>query len=48
MLTEKVIPGDAAKELRDIDASYDIPALIAKLGGGEDPRSPAAGLGESR
>jgi hypothetical protein len=30
-LTEKVIPGDAAKEMRDIDAEYDIPALIAKL-----------------
>jgi hypothetical protein len=41
MLTEKVIPGDAAKEIRAIDPEYDIPYLIGKLRacGSEPPRS---------
>lgn len=31
ILTEKVVPGDAAKEMREIDSGYDIPAIITKL-----------------
>jgi hypothetical protein len=33
-LTEKVIPGDAAKDMREIDPGYDIPTLIDRLQGG--------------